>query len=173
MSSEKGLFNVEYVVALIVFLGIVTFIAFQISGIIPAFHQKSLKDRLQLRTYEITEILIKDKGWWSDGSNDGTDWENHEEYVKRFGLANSPYNISSDKLDKFNKSCTENYAKVKIIFGLDYRQDFRFSCNCDSKDFECGEKHVPLGATKTSTSRTVVLDNVNKEICNLKLEVWQ
>ena len=56
----KGQSNMEYIVALIVFVTITIYISFQLAAIFPQYHAKSFSNKITGECYRLSDTMIKD-----------------------------------------------------------------------------------------------------------------
>lgn len=159
----KGQINLQYLIALIVFIAMVWYLTFQISSMIPTFRIESKKNILQLKAHRLTELLIKNPG-------EPVNWNYNS--VKRIGLADSFYVLNQAKVETFRNLCKTNYGKVKDLFhisgngvGNDFRLMFRGGIN-----FKCG-KRPPKTAPKTIAS-IQRLGIINSNPVTIELKLW-
>lgn len=57
---KKGITNIEFVLALFVFLSTISFISITVIGKVPSLQQTSLQDAMKLRAYSVSNILLFD-----------------------------------------------------------------------------------------------------------------
>ncbi len=83
--------------------------------------------------YKVSVILAEMSGKWSNGTANGTDWENHwndPDVVFLPGLAVKPCELSYSKIIAFRKATQSDYEKIKMLLGLktpDADYDFHVS----------------------------------------------
>ncbi|HID43652.1 MAG TPA: hypothetical protein EYP30_07785 [Archaeoglobaceae archaeon] len=120
---NTGKLGIDMIAGLTIFMLSFIFIAQYIPSIFAVEGMTSL----QPVAYRTAAILIKDTGYWTNGSANGTDWWNHTGSI-RIGLAKHPrseinkskYNILStfriQKLAEFYKN--SGYYEVQKALGL-------------------------------------------------------
>lgn len=158
MSSQKGQANIEYIVAMVIFVILVIYISFQIGGTIPYYHLNSMNNRLNSECLRITESMIKDS-------------------KMLHGFAEEPYKMNYTKILKFNDTCNgdpmnfENiYNKLKGNMSLSVERDFRLRIKIKgSEEFVCGRNYLPSGTTVASVNRYAVTDG---KTTTISLMVW-
>ncbi|MFB6088409.1 MAG: hypothetical protein ABEK36_01370 [Candidatus Aenigmatarchaeota archaeon] len=161
----KGQINIQYLIALVVFIGLIWYLTFQITSMIPDFKIESQRNILNSKAYRLTEIMVKTGGVPSN-------WNTSN--VKSFGLAKSPNNLNSTKVQDFRNMCNHSYGKVRDIFQSSNKgneiSDFHFSLKMGGAGFECGRR-IPKSASTTvvSVKRRVILSGTLR---NLELVVW-
>jgi hypothetical protein len=108
---------VEFLVAIIIFLSSVTYIAFQISSLIPNYINEIKAERMRSEAFQLSELLINDPG-------NPANWYQDFDHAERLGLSDETRNktnlLSGDKISKFNETCFSSYLEVKKKLGIDY-----------------------------------------------------
>ena len=154
----KGQSNIEYIVAMVIFVIFVIYISFQVAGIIPHYHTNSLNNRLHSDCFRITEEMLKDS-----------------EMI--YGFAKEPYDLNYTKIYEFNKTCNGNppnfetiYNNIKDSMALEPERDFQLRVNIkDTLDFICGRSYVATHLTVVSVERYAI---TNRNSTSIKLTVW-
>lgn len=143
---SKGQFNIEYLVALIIFVSIIIFLSSQLAQAVPQFHTSSMSNRLQAQAFRISDTLVKTPG-------EPQRWELTNASV--FGFAESAYLINTTKLAAFNTACLGDYEKTKNTLGFDRQADFKITAIVNGTfAIDCGQKRTPLEAVQTVIRRT-------------------
>ncbi|MFB6075670.1 MAG: hypothetical protein ABEK17_00860 [Candidatus Aenigmatarchaeota archaeon] len=161
----KGQVNIQYLIALVLFIGLIWYLTFQVTSTIPKFKVESQRNILNTKAYRLTEIMVK-----TDGIPENWDSSN----VKSIGLAESPNVLNSTKVGRFRSLCDNSYGKVIDMFRSSYEEnaisDFHFSLKMGGAGFECGRR-IPKQASTTvvSVKRRVIYNGVLR---TLKLTVW-
>ena len=88
---------------------------------------------LSSEAYKVSVILAEIPGKWSNGTANGTDWENYwseRNVIFLPGLASKPCELSISKVVAFKKVVESNYDRIKTFLGLktpDADYDFHVS----------------------------------------------
>ncbi|AEA46152.1 DUF7287 family protein [Archaeoglobus veneficus] len=101
--------------------------------------------------YRTASILAEDAGYWTNGTANGTDWENHysEDVKIRAGLAVKPNVLSIDKIEALQKYYdTAGYEAVRAALGL-YDPHETFDYNISLQLFRSNSSH-PIYAMNDS-----------------------
>jgi len=102
--DDGGIINVDFTVAIVIFLLAFSLVFYALAGSTAPY--RSAYNQMYPIANRATDILIKDPGWWDNGMNNGTEWENHIADVERLGLAvgDGAHNqLSIHKLDAMMK----------------------------------------------------------------------
>jgi hypothetical protein len=111
----KGLFNVEYLTVLILFIIFSTYFTFRMMEQKPAYIAEVQREIFRAESYRLSEMLINDPGH-------PLDWETLPAgSVKRIGLSDATANVTNllneTKLSKMKQMCGADYAAVKRLVG--------------------------------------------------------
>ncbi|MDI6889288.1 MAG: hypothetical protein QMC78_06375 [Methanocellales archaeon] len=86
--DDKGIINVDFTVAIVIFVLAFSFVFYALAGSTAPY--RSEYNQMYPIANRVTDILVKDSGWWDDGLNNGTDWESawgtNQSAVKRIGF---------------------------------------------------------------------------------------
>jgi hypothetical protein len=116
---SKGIVDIEFMVSIIVFLTVLTYVTFAVINLLPRLHQESFDQDIKSKVFQISELLMFNEG-------EPADWQTKPllDDVKRFGFSSGGnYSMDVSKITKFDQYCSANYAKVKDLLGLDYTND--------------------------------------------------
>ena len=93
--------NIEFIIAAIVFLSTICFVAISILSNVPYLHHESLVENIKSRIYQISNTLIFDKGLSTSGSDN---WNRNN--VARIGLSTGePYVMDINKINELDSLC--------------------------------------------------------------------
>ncbi|MCX6815516.1 MAG: hypothetical protein NT120_01520 [Candidatus Aenigmarchaeota archaeon] len=113
----KGIIDIEFILSVVVFLSTISFVAMLIINNIPVFHGDSVSEDLRARAYQISQVLIFDKGapeYWTVGN------------VLRVGLSNgTKQTMNTTKIANLASLCSSSYENTKSLLGQDYRTDIK------------------------------------------------
>ena len=116
----KGLFNVEYLTVLILFLIFSTYFTLRMMEQKPAYVAEVQREIFRAESYRLSEMLINDPGH-------PLDWETLPVgSVKRIGLSDATANVTNllneTKLSKMGQLCiaVDGYANVKSRVGAQH-----------------------------------------------------
>ncbi len=113
--TMKGVIDIEFILAIVIFVSTISFVSFTIISNIPVFHNQANSEDLRSRAYQISEQLI-----FSSGEPQNWDATN----AKTIGLSTGyAYILSNSKITSLAAMCSSNYTYVKYMLGQDYRND--------------------------------------------------
>ncbi len=119
MRSQKGQLSLDVLVGLTIFM--ITFI-FILQYLPSVFVVQRSDISLSSNAYRVASLLAESPGYWTNGSCNGTDWENHwrdSDVTVRVGLSESPGEVSITKVLNFSKLYEERgYDYVASMFGV-------------------------------------------------------
>jgi hypothetical protein len=91
----KGQISIEYLIALSIFIGLISYIYLKYVGNISPFIEDVIKEEKRAEAFQIANILVNDPG-------EPVNWDSTN--VKRVGLANESTNMTNwIKLEKINR----------------------------------------------------------------------
>lgn len=160
MLDQKGIASIEFILAVFVFLGSITFTTLATGREFFTVREMAATDTIKIRGLQITQLLLFDRGWpqnWEIGPPDN---------VKRLGLsAGGMLILDNAKLDALNGFCTTftNYNKIRDLLGTetDIIIDARTLDGLQS--WHCGPSVETQTRPKFPTEGYAVL-NTNKKI---------
>ncbi|MCX6820775.1 MAG: hypothetical protein NT016_02405 [Candidatus Aenigmarchaeota archaeon] len=124
--ARKGLFNVEYLTVLILFIMCSMYFVFRMMAEKPAYINEVHRETLRAESYRLSEMLVDDAGAPANWQNlAGTPQQSN---IKRVGLSDESNNVtnmvSETKLSEMKQMCVGagGYATVKSMVGA--RHDF-------------------------------------------------
>ncbi len=162
-SLNKGMFNLEYVVVLIIFVIFSTYFTFKMLEQRPLYIREVKEEIYRSQSYRFSEMIINDPGH-------PTDWDIlvgtiDEPSIKRVGLLNHFENktnlLSEDKIFAFETLCENSgYSMVKKLVGVE--DDFYIMIIDETNTFETIEcKPEEIGEIKSNIRRSVAFDSGN------------
>lgn len=104
----KGQLSVDFIVALIVFISLSFYLAFQILNIVPNYLQEVRLQEIRSEAFQISTLLVNDVGLpqnWHDLDDDDLD------EIERIGLSGSLTRtniVSIQKLDTLQEICSSD-----------------------------------------------------------------
>ena len=118
MRSTTAKLGLDMLVGLSIFL----FSFFMISNFIAGvFGEVRSEISLSSEAYKVSVILTEMSGKWSNGTANGTDWENYwsrQDVIFLPGLAVEPNRLSYEKIVAFRNAVNADYERVKEFLGL-------------------------------------------------------
>ncbi len=116
--TMKGTLDIEFVISVLVFMTTIAIVSISIINNFPRLHEETFSQDLKAKSFQISELLMFDRG-------EPINWDTLPvTSVKRLGLSNgTKYDISPEKVSALQGYCTGNYAGVKDLLGLDFRND--------------------------------------------------
>jgi len=118
MRARTGLIDIEFMVSIMVFLTVITFVVISILNNIPRLHQETLSQDLKSKSFQLSELLLFESGW-------PPNWDTEPVgNVDRIGLSNgTKYYMELTKMAQLESFCSTDYGSVKDLMGLDFRND--------------------------------------------------
>jgi hypothetical protein len=179
----KGQLSIDYVVALIVFIGFTSYIAFQLLSIMPNYSREVKLNDLRSEAYQISNLLINDYGLIEDGglfadweriADDGFVDNTEVQKLKRVGLSLSDEtnHLSSEKVDALEKICQRSdwYTHMKMWMDTEYRMSISVNDRLNGVQIlECLAQ-PPGSQSVVRVERTVSFDD--GAYGDLVLEMW-
>ncbi len=137
--ETKGQLSLDMLIGLTVFMLSFIFIAQYIPSI---FVVERSDIALYPLAYRTASVLAEDTGYWTNGTANGTDWENHYSDADfRIGLAIEPDVLSVDKINALqNYYNTAGYEAVRTALGL-YDPQERYDYNISLQLFKSNSSH--------------------------------
>ncbi len=163
----KGITNIEFLVAVFVFLTTIAFIAFSIISNMPLLHGRASADSIRSLTFQFSEQLVFDKGLKeSDGSYAWTSTD-----AARVGLSTGRrYEISRFKVEELGKLCASpaGYQRLAEFVGenVDVSIDIKFNGTTISL---CKPAVFSTVRNEFSILRSVVEDNRGEGVVIIKV----
>ncbi|MBU5537045.1 MAG: hypothetical protein QW818_00215 [Candidatus Aenigmatarchaeota archaeon] len=168
--ARKAQLAFDFYVSLLVFIGILGYLTFQLFQIIPASSGNLKEESLRIEAYQISELLINDGGHPIDWHTVG-DISN----IKRIGLSDSNKNITNfllrGKIDRFKTICNNNFNNIKNL--LDIKDEINVTIiehgpNVDVSS--CASNQAKK--VSFSVSRTVLISGTSYPT-EIIVEVWK
>lgn len=169
--AYKGQLSADFYIALVVFLGFLAYITFQLFQIVPA-GSESVKDELiRIEAYQLSELLVNDGGH-------PLDWETKPfSDIKRIGLSDTLKNVtnflSNPKITRFKTICNNNFNDIKTL--LDIKNEASFTIiehKPGGNDVYNTCKSAEAKKTSFDISRTVIIAGTSYPT-ELIVEVWR
>ncbi|MBI2675346.1 MAG: hypothetical protein HYX24_02725 [Candidatus Aenigmarchaeota archaeon] len=162
MKNAKGQMLLEFVIAALIFFGILFFIISLLNTNVSRYSLSAVADSLESKAVRVSEMLLSE-GMWDNGTYSP-------------GLVAGRNVIDYGKLGRFRELCENNYTYVQLLLGLTTQgmagknaKDFYISIDDDRKNvMECGGKQRP--ATSANIRRYAL--SQNNTIVSLDIFVW-
>lgn len=119
IEDKRGQMSIDFLVGISLFILALSFVAVSVSGMFLPFQTETID--LNSVSYRTSVILVEDAGYWSDGANDGEDWENHVNNISRIGLAINkmhPNELELNKLAIFGDEAEIDDEELSDKLGL-------------------------------------------------------
>lgn len=115
--NESGKLGLDLIIGLSIFMVSFIFIAQYIPSV---FIVERGETSLQPVAYRTGAILVEDRGYWTNGTANGSEWWNHTDASFRIGLMGEDVNVLSNKrVNKLQKLYnTTNYSLIQKGLGL-------------------------------------------------------
>ncbi|HLC76674.1 MAG TPA: hypothetical protein VJH04_00555 [archaeon] len=167
----KGFQEIEFVIAIFVFITTISFVTLIIINNIPLFYNIAQTESLKSKSYQHSQILLLDAGYPSN-------WNTLPlTSISRIGLSSGPeYFIDKNKINKLAEFCStpNNYETVKIKLGIAAERDIIIESSYPDG--------TPVGASlqickppittqirqQFQTTRFGVLDTPDREIVSIR-----
>lgn len=153
--GRNGLFNVEYLTVLVLFLVFSTYFVFRMLDQKPAYLAEVQLEIFRSESYRLSEMLIDDAG-------DPADWRAGTAGIARIGLSDETANVtntvSEAKLSAMKQMCADSagYASVKSLAGASH--DFSLVRISSSGAAETVCSPGATGDVRASITRFVAFD---------------
>ena len=125
----KGQTTLEFIGAFIFFIIVLTSVLLTTLSDIPQFNNYAEITEKNLEIKKTTDLLLTSKGYYDDGTNNGTNWENHINDTEMPGLASDEMYLDSAKLDIIRtiEPGYYNYTDMVKDLNLKYEYNFNFT----------------------------------------------
>ncbi len=70
---DKGIINVDFTIAIVIFVLAFSFVFYALAGSTAPY--RSAYNQIYPIANRVGDILVKDPGWWDNGTSNGTNWE--------------------------------------------------------------------------------------------------
>ena len=149
----KGqIFNIEFVIALTVFIFLISWCYIYMTDTLPFFYEESSSNSLRSKAFQISEILLSGEGYPSS-------WDSST--VQLLGLMDENYGkngfISERKLDELEKIENED---VSELLDIEYNNHYYILAEKDGRQWSSGNLNI-IGK---EVERTVVSSTDGKII---------
>lgn len=175
--GHKGQLSADFYVALVVFLGLLAYITFQLFQTVPASSANVKEETIRIEAYQISELLINDGGH-------PLNWDTKSlAEIKRIGLSDSVKNItnylSRPKVDRLNSVCqtATGYQDVRDILDIQNEMSITLIEHTIPTDttWICKSPTQTNKDIAFSVSRTVSIGETTGKIAfgEIIVEVWK
>jgi len=164
---KKGLFSLEYLTVIVIFMAFTTYYAFRMIEEKPNYLEEVKAEIYRSECYRISELLINDPGH-------PLNWDTLDlGQVERVGLSNHYQNktnlLSENKITRLGELCQGNgYYDVKELMGISYNYHILIkSMEGTFDDVECGsydEENVKASMTRLITFDSGSFGNLTVDI---------
>lgn len=170
MAYKKGQLSTTFYVSLVIFIGIIAYIAFQLFQIVPASSETTKEESVRIEAYQLSELLINDIG-------DPLNWETLSSGdINRTGLSDPTKNItnylSRTKVDRFNALCASDYSLIKSKLDILHEAGFTVIEHSPAGDIVNACKSTTAKRTSFNISRTVLIAGTSYPT-EIIVEVWR
>ncbi|MBI2005343.1 MAG: hypothetical protein HYS80_01115 [Candidatus Aenigmarchaeota archaeon] len=173
MVYRKAQLSADFYVALLVFLGFLAYITFQLFQIAPASSSDVREESIRIEAYQISELLVNDIGH-------PLDWEAKSlAEIQRIGLSDSAKNITNyllrAKVDQLKNICETptGYQDVKNILDIQDEMSITFIEHALPSDiiWACTSPTPTNKENAFNISRTVSIGDT--AFAEVIVEVWE
>jgi hypothetical protein len=125
----KGQTTLEFIGAFLFFIIVLTSVLLTTLSDIPQFNDYAEITEKNLEIKKTTDLILTSKGYYDNGTQKGTDWQNHLNDTKMPGLASDEMHIDSAKLDVIRtiEPGYYNYTDMVNDLNLEYEYNFNFT----------------------------------------------
>jgi len=170
--ARKGLFNVEYLTVLVIFILVSMYFVFRMMAEKPAYAAEIKRETLRAESYRLSEMLVDDAGAPANWQNlAGTGQQSR---ILRVGLSDETKNVtnlvSEIKLSKMTQMCSiaGGYATVKGMVGAKHDFSLVRIDSSGTADTICGP--LVTGDVTASITRFVAFDS--GDYGQLIVQIW-
>ena len=151
-----GQIRIEFIIGVVIFVLVMFFVASRTNAVLSRILWESRSDVLKAKAINVMTILIEDKG-------DPENWYSlADSSVKRVGLAEKPYNLSKEKINRLSSpnNCTllNNFDLKSYRLKIYNSTNLILFCGFDS-----------LEPVTVVVQKYVFIDNA---FGNISLELW-
>lgn len=173
MGYRKGQLSADFYAALVIFLGILGYITFQLFQTVPASSSNLEEESIRIEAYQISELLVNDGGH-------PIDWTVKPlAEIRRLGLSDSVENItnylSRAKIDQLKQICITdgNYQAVKDKLDMQDEVSITFVDHTSPTDtiWTCKSPIPTNKEISFNVSRTVAIGGTS--FGEIIVEVWR
>ncbi len=154
----KGVLDIEFVLSVFLFLGTISFVTVLIGRESVALQNSAISDNMKSESYQISQILMFDKG-------SPADWENGpKENIKRVGLSSGEnYFLDADKLAMMDALCSSDYNFVSGML-TKFHVNIAIKSTNGNVLYNCEPSFETAKRPKFVTERKALLNNEVVEI---------
>ncbi len=162
----KGQLSVGYYVSIVLFLGVLGYLTFQLFQTIPLNINSLGSESTRIEAYQISELLVNDGGhpnnWNTKPINE----------IKRLGLLDSTQNktnlLSSQKISQFRTICN-NYNDIKNLLDIQNEISINFVNYATNERWSCKSG----GQSSFSFNVTRIISIDGNALGEITVQVWQ
>lgn len=125
----KGQTTLEFIGAFLFFIIVLTSVLLTTLSDIPQFNDYAEITEKNLEIKKTTDLILTSKGYYDNGTHNGTDWQNHINDTEMPGLASNEMYIDTAKLDVIRtiEPGYYNYSNMVKDLNLEYEYNFNFT----------------------------------------------
>lgn len=82
----QGQISIDYLAGAMIFFGALVLLVSNVMTTLPEFSDAQRVDQLQLSAWAASEVMVNDRGYWDNGTINGTSWQDHVDDVEVAGL---------------------------------------------------------------------------------------
>lgn len=120
----KGQGYFGFIISAVMMLMVISYVTLAFINKTGPEIERVIESKKQAKAYEIAKTLLRERGYWSGGS----DWENHIAEAERIGLAEDYGFLSKKKIEALEKISRD---ELKNIFGGGNNYLICIGENCD------------------------------------------
>ena len=165
--GHKGQLSIGFYASLVIFLGFLSYVTFQLFQIVPTATSTLKTETTQIEAYQISELLVNDGG-------DPIDWHTKAlSEIKRIGLLDSGQNktnlLSSSKILQLKTICTGNFSNIKTLLDIQNEASITFVNPITSDKWNCKS----TSSEKPSFNITRIVSSDGTSFGEITVQVWQ
>lgn len=169
MVYRKGQLSIDFYISLVIFLGFLAYITFQLFQVVPTTASALKEESVRIEAYQISEILVNDGGHPND-------WETRRSpEIKRIGLSDVTNNktnlLSSQKISRLQTICQDDFDDVKDKLDITDEISIKFINHETEEQWTCESSTISSKKTSFNIGRTVSIDGTS--FGEIIVEVWE
>lgn len=174
LGYKKGQLSVDFYIALVVFLGFLAYITFQLFQTVPASSANLKEESIRIEAYQISELLVNDGGH-------PLNWETRPlAEIRRIGLSDSTKNITNNlfrsKVSQLNTICSTPTGYNDVKQKLDVKDEISITLIEHTLPIDttwvCRSSAPSNKKTSFNVSRTVLIGGTSYPT-EIIVEVWR
>ncbi len=115
---RNGQISIDYIAGAFVFFGAIIILIASVLNTLPEFQNQHAVNELELASWGMSETMMRDPGYWQNGTSNGTDWHTADASdVQVLGLQTG--DRSGLSVQKIQSLGDMDYVDVQDVMGID------------------------------------------------------